>query len=289
MAAAGGADRAPAAARVRRGAPGQETMLDPTLPEKQRARRRLVGAIALVAAAVIILPMVLDSHPKPVTSDIAISIPDQEGGVSSGGSARRGVRGNDAVVHSSANSAASNSSAMLAMDSDDAGSGKNTADTTNAMNATDAAAPDSPPVSAKANTSNISNTSNTPGKVAGKNGTADGSTTKSTGAAKTETNYPKPQPGPSASASASDASLPPTPATPGSRYVVQLGAFNSDAAAREWVTKLKNIGVPAYTDHVKQANGATQVMLRAGPFADRSVAQAAVLKVRRAGLSEAGH
>src|SRR5258705_1766591 len=50
-------------------------MLDPTLPEKQRARRRLVGALALVAAAVIILPMVLDSHPKPVTDDISIDIP----------------------------------------------------------------------------------------------------------------------------------------------------------------------------------------------------------------------
>src|ERR1700730_17926255 len=50
-------------------------MLDPTLPEKQRARRRLVGAVALVLAAVIILPMVLDSHPKPVTDDISIDIP----------------------------------------------------------------------------------------------------------------------------------------------------------------------------------------------------------------------
>src|SRR5471032_1458551 len=52
-------------------------MLDPTLPEKQRARRRLVGALALVAAAVIILPMVLDSHPKPVTDDISIDIPSR--------------------------------------------------------------------------------------------------------------------------------------------------------------------------------------------------------------------
>jgi len=52
-------------------------LLDPTLPEKQRARRRLVGAIALVVAAVVVLPMVLDSHPKPVTNDIAIDIPSR--------------------------------------------------------------------------------------------------------------------------------------------------------------------------------------------------------------------
>src|ERR1700739_4721687 len=52
-------------------------LLDPTLPEKQRARRRLVGAIALVIAAVVILPMVLDSHPKPATDDIAIDTPSR--------------------------------------------------------------------------------------------------------------------------------------------------------------------------------------------------------------------
>ncbi len=52
-------------------------LLDPTLPEKQRARRRLVGAIAMVVAAVVILPMVLDSHPKPVTDDISIDIPNR--------------------------------------------------------------------------------------------------------------------------------------------------------------------------------------------------------------------
>lgn len=51
--------------------------VDPLLPEKQRARRRLVGALALVLAAVIVLPMVLDSKPKPATGDIAIEIPNQ--------------------------------------------------------------------------------------------------------------------------------------------------------------------------------------------------------------------
>jgi DedD protein len=51
---------------------------DPILPEKKRARRRLVGAIALVLAAVVALPMLLDSEPKPLASDIAIHIPDKD-------------------------------------------------------------------------------------------------------------------------------------------------------------------------------------------------------------------
>lgn len=51
---------------------------DPVLPEKKRARRRLVGAVALVLAAVIGLPMILDSEPKPVADDIAIDIPSKD-------------------------------------------------------------------------------------------------------------------------------------------------------------------------------------------------------------------
>ncbi|KPK28631.1 MAG: hypothetical protein AMJ66_10615 [Betaproteobacteria bacterium SG8_40] len=42
---------------------------------KKRARRRLVGAIALVLVVVIFLPMVLDNEPKPVSENIAINIP----------------------------------------------------------------------------------------------------------------------------------------------------------------------------------------------------------------------
>lgn len=51
---------------------------DPILPEKKRARRRLVGAIALALAAAVGLPMLLDSEPKPLGADIAINIPSKE-------------------------------------------------------------------------------------------------------------------------------------------------------------------------------------------------------------------
>jgi len=44
---------------------------------RAQARRRLVGAVALVLAAVIALPMVLDDEPVPVASDIPIVIPDR--------------------------------------------------------------------------------------------------------------------------------------------------------------------------------------------------------------------
>ncbi len=52
--------------------------VDPVLPEKKRARRRLIGAVALVLAAVIGLPMILDSEPKPLSDDINIQIPSKD-------------------------------------------------------------------------------------------------------------------------------------------------------------------------------------------------------------------
>ena len=39
---------------------------DEELQLKKRARRRLVGAVVLVTAVAVILPMVLDSEPRPV-------------------------------------------------------------------------------------------------------------------------------------------------------------------------------------------------------------------------------
>lgn len=51
--------------------------VDPVLPEKKRARRRLVGAIALVLAVIIGVPMIFDSEPKPLADDIAIQIPSR--------------------------------------------------------------------------------------------------------------------------------------------------------------------------------------------------------------------
>jgi DedD protein len=50
---------------------------DPVLtedPEHQRARHRLIGAAVLVLAAIIVLPRVLDSKPKTVSNDIAVTI-----------------------------------------------------------------------------------------------------------------------------------------------------------------------------------------------------------------------
>jgi len=45
---------------------------------KRRGRRRLVGAIALVLAAVIVLPMVFDSEPKGTAPPVSVRIPGED-------------------------------------------------------------------------------------------------------------------------------------------------------------------------------------------------------------------
>ncbi|MDF3082913.1 SPOR domain-containing protein [Burkholderia sola] len=230
-------------------------LLDPTLPEKQRARRRLVGAIALVVAAVIVLPMVLDSHPKPVTDDIAIDIPNRP--------AHQAVAPRDEDV--------SDVQAGVAHDEPPA------SDTAVAAAPAPAPAPkDAAKPAAKPDTTTTASV--TPPKPAPK---------PAAPAAKPAA--PKPAPATvandgAASPDSGDASSPASPA--GARFAVQLGSFKDDATARSWATKLKSAGVPAYVEHRKQADGSTATLLRAGPFADRAAASAAIAKVREAGLTQ---
>ncbi|HQV11754.1 MAG TPA: SPOR domain-containing protein [Nitrospira sp.] len=52
---------------------------DKQIELRKRARRRLVGAVALALLAAIVLPMVMDAEPRPVNRDIQVRIPAQEG------------------------------------------------------------------------------------------------------------------------------------------------------------------------------------------------------------------
>ena len=51
---------------------------DANLQLKKRARRRLVGALALAGLAAIVLPMVMDDEPKQQVQDIQLRIPGQD-------------------------------------------------------------------------------------------------------------------------------------------------------------------------------------------------------------------
>ena len=55
-----------------------DSAVDSAIGLKKRARRRLVGAAALALLAVIVLPIVMDSEPKPTGQEIQIRIPSQD-------------------------------------------------------------------------------------------------------------------------------------------------------------------------------------------------------------------
>ncbi|MBY4896375.1 SPOR domain-containing protein [Cupriavidus sp. AU9028] len=73
------ADAGAASARSRRGAQGisddyPDDTLDPEFPAKQRARRRLIGAVVMTVAAVIVLPIIFETEPRPPSDNIAVKL-----------------------------------------------------------------------------------------------------------------------------------------------------------------------------------------------------------------------
>ncbi|HEV3424163.1 MAG TPA: SPOR domain-containing protein [Paraburkholderia sp.] len=248
-------------------------LLDPTLPEKQRARRRLVGAIAMVVAAVVILPMVLDSHPKPVTDDISIDIPNRPAPKASAGDedSQAGVAPDNPAPDTAAAASGTPAATAAARIAPAPASAQAPAKAATQQGAVTAPAARTSKPQAPAVAANNAPAAPTPAKPAKTTPapiqSAANETANSTDAA----------------AADADSGTPASP--PGSRFAVQLGSFPDDASAKTWAAKLKAAGVPAYTERRKQADGSTRTLLRAGPFADRAAATAAIAKVRDAGLA----
>lgn len=264
--------------RPDRSGDAEAMLLDPTLPEKQRARRRLVGAIALVLAAIVVLPMVLDSHPKPVTDDIAIDIPsrpadkvaarhdeDTQAGVAPDNPPAADTAGASALTAASSTSPSTSTQAAEAR--------KPGAVAPKPSQGTAAEQPAQPAQSAQSTQPAQTARTGKPATAPAATATASRGPSDTTGTAT------------QANADTGAGAQSGTPAAPpGARFAVQLGAYTNGATARNWVAKLKAAGVPAYTEERKEADGTTRTLLRAGPFPDRASATAAIARVRGAGL-----
>jgi len=70
----------PSRSAARRSPRGREhgEALDPAQTQKRQARRRLIGAAALVLGVIVFLPMVFDPGPKPLADDIVVQIPAKD-------------------------------------------------------------------------------------------------------------------------------------------------------------------------------------------------------------------
>lgn len=274
----------------------EHEQLDPLLPEKQRARRRLVGALALVLAAVIILPMVLAPEPKPTADDIAIQIPGKDA--------------NSPPVRVKPQAATAPSS-DASLDKGEEAVDSSTLAQSAKPNAPSAPAPTAvPPSAAVSPTPTPAPTVPEPQVAQAKpdhkpdakpevkkpDQHADAKATHDTAKAQAKPQQPNNNAAdPIAQFAQNNTAAKPAtkPAdnhdtaqktASNGKYLVRIGAFSTQDRAQAWLVKLKLVNVPSYM--VKSTvDGRELYLLRAGPFADRTAAEAAGKKIRDAGLT----
>jgi DedD protein len=240
--------------------------LQETLDLRRRARRRLIGAIALVLALVIVPPWIMDLEPKPVQSKLTVEIPSQD-------AARLKPPPKPPVVDpvKPPETGAKPVEPTKPADAVKSGAAPKAADPSKPAESPKAAP--APPASAQ------------PAK------SMDARTVAALGAPKTA----EPETPPAddkakhADTKAGDAkpAEPPkkpveTAAKPGS-YSVPLGSFSNADNVTQLQTRLAKEGIQTYTEAVKTASG-EQTRVRAGPFASREAAERARERVKGMGL-----
>ena len=216
-------------------------------PEQQRARHRLIGAAVLVLIAVVGLPRILDNKPKPAPNDIAVNI------VTS-----LPIPGTETKAEEKPKAETPVESAKEA---------PKTADVRAPETKTEAKP--EPKADAKVDakpTPPAANKSATLGLAAGEEVVA-------TGAPKVE---PKPK--------TEDGAKPATSNGSG-KYIIQIGAFASEANVKALSARLKNQNIPSYVLNKTGADGGKIFLVRAGPFTDKDIAEAAEKKIKAMGLT----
>lgn len=244
---------------------------DPQLAEKKRARRRLVGAAALFIAAAVVLPMVMDQEPRPLTEDIQIRIPSQE---ASAGGARALAAKPEAASATQVVPQEVDSGSVTA----DAGPKASAAPALPAKVEAKPASKAEVKVEAKAEPKPAKPEAKPEAKPAPKAEPKPESKPEPKPEAKSEPRAAKPD--------AADVDKPADkPATKSDeQFVVQLGSFNDADNARRVRDRVKALGLPCYTETLKTDIG-EKVRVRAGPFADRAAAERARAKLAAATLT----
>lgn len=230
---------------------------------KSRARRRLIGAVALALAVVVVLPMVLDSEPKVTGQDIDLRIPASD------------KAGEFAPAASAVQQAAAEPAASQVGDT--AVSGKiGKAEVVAETGTAELKSPEAKPVEIKP--AEVKKPEARPAEVKPveiKKPEAKPAELKPVDSKKPDAKPADAKPSDvkkqdAKPADAKKADVKPEPkAKPDDKatYIVQVGAFSNAATAAQEADKLKGWGFKAYTE---QIGGTTRV--RVGPYYDRNKA-----------------
>jgi DedD protein len=223
---------------------------------KRRARRRLVGAIALALAAVIVLPMVMDHEPRMPAQDIQVRIPSQDGDKSI---AARILPGKGptplpaAVDNKAAAPVPTVAEPSTPAKAETIAEAKPEPKPVTKPEAKPQAKPEPKPAVAPAK----AEAKPAETKPAEKKAEADGVRA-------------------AAALSGQNGGA--------EQWVVQLGAYKETGNVKLLVKKLKEAGVPSYTEQFDSPQG-PRTRVRAGPFATKEAAEKAQAKAKTIGVS----
>jgi DedD protein len=233
-----------------------DASIEAQLELKKRARRRLVGAAALALLAAIVLPMVMDHEPRPSNQDIQVRIPSPD---ANGGFSSRILPAKPAATPLPPLAA----DAASAPKPDTKPEAKAKAEAASKAGATPAPAEKADAQAGKA-----------PEKAPPKTAEAKAADVK--GDAKPS--EPKPAEHKTAEHKSEDA-----PQAAVGQWVVQLGAYKETGNVKLLLSKLKEMGVPAFTEKFDSPQG-PRTRVRAGPFASKEAAEKARAKAKIIGV-----
>ena len=220
---------------------------------KRRARRRLVGAVALVTFIVIILPLLLDKEPGPAGPPLDVQIPRQE----TGGSSRIGPP------------AAQPPAASLTEKKADAAPATAEPPAANVESPAKKSEPPAVKSEMPAAKSEASAAKAEPSKAAAPAKPAPAAAEK---AAVAPVQTPDKSEQERAQAALQDES-----------WVIALDAFSDVKNVKQLQTKLSAAGVKSYTEPVKTSKGEL-TRVRAGPFPSKEAAEKARTELQAMGL-----
>jgi DedD protein len=261
-----------------------------TLDLRRRARRRLIGAIALVLALVIVPPWIMDLEPKPVATKLSVEIPSQD-------ASRLKPPAKPPVADpAKAPGAAKSPDVAKAPEPGKAPEVAKSADAAQASKGGEpATAPSARPADAakaKAPTANSSLDAQTVAAL-GAPKTAEPAAAKPTEdaarpAAKpvdTPVKAPEPAVKPSEAVKKSADTARAEAAVSGAAeaFVIPLGSFGNADNVKQLQARLTKEGIQSYTEPVKTASG-EQTRVRAGPYPSREAAEKARERVKGLGI-----
>lgn len=227
---------------------------------RRRARHRLIGAVVLVIAGVVVFPLIFDTQPRPVPVDVAITIPDR-----------------NAVAPLAAAPAATDKlpkGAGLSPGEEQVGEGVRPGPAAQTPARPEPKAEprpeEKPEPKAEAKAEAKSEPKAEPAKPAASRPPAAGDD-----AARAR-----------ALLEGRAAQAAPPAAAGQERFIVQVGAFADQAKVREVRAKLERAGIKTYAQAVATKDG-QRTRVRVGPFADRAEADKALGRVKSLGLDGA--